>query len=150
MMSTATFLRASLAACLLALALAGCATTSSHEAQLRAAGVQAFGTDANLKVHNVFYGGPGNSMSDGMDMDADQRALIADMRAAKSHPVDLVVSSQSSRLAAGMLWAALHNPAVRSGMGQLRLLFVGNQEDADRLKPVVEATGAKFFFQQKS
>jgi hypothetical protein len=30
----------------------------------------------------------------------------------------------------------------------LRLLFVGNAQDAERVRLAVEATGAKFFFHQ--
>ncbi len=146
-MTATRFIKTSLAVGLLF--LAGCAT-NSRDAQLRAIGVQVFGTDANLKVHNVFYGGPtGSTMSDGFDTANDQSALAADMKAAKSQKVDLVVSSQSSRLAAATLWAALHDPGLHDGLQQLRLLFVGNPEDGDRIKPAVEATGAKFFFQQK-
>jgi len=137
----------SLAICLLL--LAGCATTPSHDAQLRAMGVQAFGTDANLKVHDIFYGGPGDSLSDAFDATTDVSAIAAHMKAAKSQNVDLVVSSSSSHLAAATILAALRSPSLRGGLQQLRLLFVGTSEDAARLKPKVEATGAKFLFHEK-
>jgi hypothetical protein len=88
-------------------------------------------------------------MSDEFDQGADQAALIADMKTAKIRKVDLVVSCRSSHHAAATIWAALHDPALRSGgLQQLRLLFVGDPGEAARLKPVVEATGATFYSQQ--
>ncbi len=130
--------------------IAGCTTTTPRDAHLRTLGVQQFGTDANLKVHNIFYGGPsGSSLSGEFDDSNDQTALIVDMRTAKTRKVDLVVSCESSRLAAATVWAALHDPALRSGLQQLRLLFVGDPRDGEKLKPIVEATGATFYFQQK-
>jgi hypothetical protein len=147
LMTAARFAAASLAVFLLF--VSGCATTTPRDAQLRAIGVQTFGTDANLKVHNIFFGGPsGSSMSDEF-YESDQVALIADMKAAKARKVDLVVSCQSSHHATATIWAALHDPALRSGLQQLRLLFVGDPQDAERLKPLVEAAGATFYFQQK-
>ena len=147
-MTAAKCVAASLAVFLLF--IAGCATTSPRDAQLRTLGVQQFGTDVNLKVHNIFYGGPsGSSISDQFDDNSDQAALIVDMRTAKTQKVDLVVSCESSRRAAGTIWAALHDPALRSGLQQMRLLFVGDPRDAEKLKPIVEATGATFYFQQK-
>ena len=147
-MTAARWIAASLAVFLFF--IAGCATTTPRDAHLRALGVQQFGTDANLKVHNIFYGGPsGSSMSDQFDDNSDQAALIVDMRTAKTQKVDLVVSCESSRRAAATIWAALHDPALRSGLQQLRLLFIGDVRDADKLKPIVEATGATFYFQQK-
>jgi hypothetical protein len=148
MMTAAEFVKASLAFCLLF--LAGCAISTPRDAQLRALGAQTFGSDASLKVHNIFYGGPsGSSMSDEFNENSDQAALVVDMKGAKSRKVDLVVSCSSSRHAAATIWAALHDPALKSGLQQLRLLFVGDPQDAARLKPVVEATGATFYFQQK-
>jgi len=137
----------SLAICLLL--LAGCSTTPSQDSQLRAIGIQTFGTDANLKVHDIFYGGPGENMSDEFDASTDVGAIASHMKAAKSQKIDLVVSSKSSHLAAATVLAALRSPSLRSGLQQLRLLFVGTPEDAARIKPVVEATGAKFYFHAK-
>ena len=147
MTTAARFVRASLATCLLV--IAGCAMSTPRDAQIRALAVQTFGTDANLKVHNIFFGGPsGASVSDEFDEGADQSALIADMKTAKIRKVDLVVSCRSSRRAAATIWAALHDPALRSGLQQLRLLFVGDPGEAAQLKPIVEATGATFYSQQ--
>src|SRR5579863_6427978 len=112
-MTAPKFVVASLAVCLLF--VAGCATTTPRDAQLRTLGVQQFGTDANLKIHNVFYGGPsGDSLSDAFGGNSDQAALIFDMKAAKTRKVDLVVSCESSRRGAATIWAALHDPALRS------------------------------------
>jgi hypothetical protein len=144
-MTAARCVAASLAVFLLF--IAGCATTTPRDAQLRTLGVQQFGTDANLKVHTIFYSGPsGSTLSDDGN---DEAALLVDMKTAKTQKVDLVVSCESSHHAAAIIWAALHDPALRSGMQQMRLLFVGDQKEADKLKPIVEATGATFLFQQK-
>jgi hypothetical protein len=129
------------------LSLVGCATP--QEGQMRALGIQAFGTDTNLKLHYVTYAGPVSSaLSTGLGNTSEELALASEMQVAKTTNVDLVVWSDSSSTAASTLLRALRYPGLQGGLSQLRLLFVGDAKDADRVRPAVEATGAKFFFHQ--
>ncbi|MDB6122233.1 MAG: hypothetical protein JWQ71_1226 [Pedosphaera sp.] len=131
---------------LFVLLLAGCATTS-RDADLHAAGVKTFGTDANLVVHEVRYTGPISNVVSGLTTN-DELALASDLKAGTSRDVDLVIWSYSSPKAAATLLRALRYPAVQK-LPRLRLLFAGDAQDAEKIRPAVEATGAKFYFYQR-
>lgn len=131
---------------LLILLLAGCATTSPRDAKMRAIGVQTFGTDAFLKVEEVLYAGPISGALSNLGT-SDQLALVSAMRPRSGQRVDLVVWSESSSKAASTLLRALRYPGMQT-LPQLRLLFIGDTHDAERVRPAVEATGAKFYFHQ--
>jgi hypothetical protein len=127
------------------LSFVGCATP--QDADMRTLGIQTFGTDANLKIYCVTYSGPMTSaLSTGLGNTSEEVDLASEMQTAKTRNVDLVVWSDSSSAAASTLLRALRYPSVQGGLSQLRLLFVGDAKDADRVRPAVEATGAKFYY----
>jgi type IV pilus biogenesis protein CpaD/CtpE len=130
----------------ISLLLAGCATTP-RDADIRTAAVQIFGSDANLKIHEVIYAGPISSALSGMGT-SDELALSSDMQPGAQQNLDLVVWSYSSSKAASVLLRALRYPGVQQ-LPHLRLLFVGDAQDADQVRLSVEATGAKFYFHQR-
>jgi len=128
---------------------AGCATTPPRDTEMHELGKQTFGTDAYLKVVWIPYAGPlSDALSSGLGNTSDELAVADAMLAAKSQKADLVVWSDSSSKTASTILRALRNPSLQSGLEQLQLLFVGNAQDADRVRPAVEATGAKFYFHQ--
>lgn len=126
----------------LALVLVGCAT-NPRDARLRDTAVQTFGTDANLKIHEVLYVGPVTSALSGMGT-SEELALVSAMQPGTSRATDLVVWCESSSKAASVLLRALRDPGVQR-LPQLRLLFVGTTQDAERVRQAVETTGAKFY-----
>lgn len=132
----------------LAILLVGCATTP-RDTEIRAIGVQVFGGDTNLKIHEVIYAGPiSSSLSDTLGDTSEELALASDMRVGGSQNIDLVVWSESSSEAASKLLRALRFFGIQE-LPHLRLLFVGDAQDAERVRPAVEATGTKFYFHQQ-
>lgn len=128
--------------------LSSCAITPPHDKELHALATKTFGTDANVNVEWIPYAGPISSgLSSALGNTSDELAIASAMMKAKEQPVNLVVWSESSPKAASTILLALRYPGVQAGLQQLRLLFVGNQEDAAKIKSAVEATGAKFYFQ---
>jgi hypothetical protein len=112
-------------------------------------GKQTFGTDAYLKVVWIPYAGPlSNAFSSGLGNTSDELAVADAMLAAKNQRADVLVWSDSSSKTASTILRALRQPGLQNGLQQLQLLFVGNPQDAERVRPGVEATGAKFYFHQ--
>jgi hypothetical protein len=136
----------SLSFALTCLLFAGCATTSPKDAQLRAIGVQTFGTDAYLKIEWIPFAGP---ISDALSNlgTSDELDAAAAMKPGVSQRLDLIVWSESSSKAASTLLRALRYPGLRQ-LPQLRLLFIGDAQDAERVRPAIEAAGATFYFHQ--
>src|SRR5437870_2576651 len=108
----------------------GCATTP-RDTSIRAAAVQTFGGDANLKIHEVMYAGPLSSALSSMGT-SDELALVSDMQRGATQNLDLVVWSESSSKAASTLLRALRYPGVQK-LPHLRLLFVGDAQDAEQI-----------------
>ena len=127
----------------LAALLVGCATTP-REASIRVAAVQIFGSDTNLKIHEVMYAGPLSSALSSMGT-SEELALWSVMEKGATQNLDLVVWSDSSSKAASTLLLALRYPGVQR-LPHLRLLFVGDAQDGERVRSAVEATGASFYF----
>ena len=130
----------------LAIVLAGCATTP-QDARIRAVAVQTFGSDTNLKVHEVMYAGPISGALSNLGS-SEELALASDLQPGASQNLDLAVWSDSSSKAASVLLRALRYPGVQR-LPHLRLLFVGDSQDAGRVRPSVEAAGAQFYFHQR-
>ena len=85
-----------------------------------------FGTDANLRVCWVPYSGPlSNGLSTVLGSSSDALAVAADMQAAKKQPVDLIVWSESSQVAAATLLKALRYPGTRDGLQAVASTFRG-------------------------
>jgi hypothetical protein len=131
---------------LLAVSLVGCATTP-RDGNIRTVAAQVFGSDTNLKVHEVMYAGPLSSALSSMGT-SDELALTSDMQKGATQSLDLVVWSESSSKAASTLLRALRYPGMQK-LPLLRLLFIGDAQDGERVRSVVEATGAKFYFHQR-
>jgi hypothetical protein len=93
------------------------------------------------------YAGPLSSALSSMGT-SDELALASDMQRGASQNLDLAVWSESSSKAASTLLRALRYPAVQK-FPHLRLLFVGDAPDAERVRSAVEATGAQFYFHQR-
>jgi len=127
----------------LAALLVGCATTP-RDTSIRVAAVQIFGSDTNLKIHEVMYAGPLSSALSSMGT-SEELALWSVMEKGETQNLDLVVWSDSSSKAASTLLLALRYPGVQR-LPHLRLLFVGKAQDAERVRSAVEATGASFYF----
>ena len=132
---------------LLGLMLSGCATTAPRDAAVRAVAVETFGNDANLKIHEVMYVGPLSSALASLGTSYELE-LADSMQPGATHALDLAVWSYSSSKAASVLIRALRYPGVQR-LPHLRLLFVGEKKDADRVRSAVEATGAKFFWHER-
>ncbi|MBI5773082.1 MAG: hypothetical protein HZA89_04975 [Verrucomicrobia bacterium] len=130
----------------LAALLVGCATTP-RDTSIRAAAVQTFGSDTNLKIHEVMYTGPLSSALSSMGT-SDELALASTMQRGATQNLDLVVWSESSSKVASTLLRALRYPGSQK-LPHLRLLFVGKAQDGERVRSAVEATGAKFHFHQR-
>jgi len=132
----------------ISLLLAGC-TTTPVDTQARALCVQTFGTDTYLRVlwlpishiegFTMVFGG--NS--------APQIEIASAMEAAKDKRVDLVVWTEPHGVAAFAIEQALRYIPRDERLDSLNFLFVGDAPDADRLRPEIEATGAKFYFHQR-
>ncbi|MBI5686002.1 MAG: hypothetical protein HZC54_13095 [Verrucomicrobia bacterium] len=126
--------------------LVGCATTP-RDTNIRTVAAQTFGGATDLKIHEVMYSGPISGALSNIGT-SDELALASDMKKGANQNLDLVVWSMSSSKAASTLLRALRYPAVQK-LPHLRLLFVGDAQDGDRVRSAVEATGAKFYFHQK-
>ena len=127
-----------------------CATMSPRRNEIRQLGLQTFGTEVNLKVHEVFYAGPLSSgLTSALGNTNDELALAQTMLFAKKQKLDLIVWGNSSSKTALTLRKALHYPSLQSGLNNLRILFIGDSQDALPLKAAVESTGASMFFHQK-
>jgi hypothetical protein len=127
----------------------GCSTAPPDTEKMRLLGQQTFGTDAYLNVIWIPYSGPISSALDtGLGDTSDELAVADSMLAAKSKKVELVIYGDSSSKTASTILRALRNPGLQNGLGQLEVLFVGDAKDAERVRPAIEATGARFFFHQ--
>jgi hypothetical protein len=93
------------------------------------------------------YAGPVSSALSNMST-SEELALASDMLPGATQNLDLAVWSDSSSEAASVLLRALRYPAVQR-LPHLRLLFVGDQQNAERVRQSVEATGAQFYFHQQ-
>src|SRR5205823_2909617 len=92
----------------LALFFGGCATIDPRVPKIRDIAVQTFGTDDDLRIHEVLYTGPLSSALDNvLGSSSDELALASEIARAQSQKVDLVVWSNSSRAAASTLRRAL-------------------------------------------
>jgi hypothetical protein len=78
----------------------------------------------------------------------DELALVSDLQPGATQKLDAIVWGKSSSHTAAVLMRALGYPALRR-LPYLRLVFIGDFQDAERVRPSVEASGAKFFFRQK-
>ena len=128
------------------LLLVACATSESaarRETPIRTMAVEAFGGDANLRIHEVMWAGPLSGSLSSLST-GDQLALEEALASGAIRPLDLAIWSNSSSKLASTLKEALRYPNVQK-LPQWRLLFVGNAADAEKVRPAVEATGAKFF-----
>jgi hypothetical protein len=138
------------AACalLVMILLTACSTTStanSRDARIHSAAVETFGS-SNFKTHEVFYSGPLSGALSSLGT-SEELALAAILEKGSAEPLDLVVWSESSSKLASTLLRALRYPGLQR-LPKLRLLFIGDEADANRARPAVEATGAKFFEKQ--
>jgi hypothetical protein len=131
------------------LLFSGCATTTPVDSQARTLCIQTFGTDAYLKVlwlpvshvegfTMVFLGNTG-----------PQAQIASAMESAKDKRVDLIVWAEPHCVAAFAIESALRWIPRNMPLDRLNFLFVGDATDADRLRPEIEATGAKFYFHQR-
>jgi hypothetical protein len=71
------------------------------------------------------------------------------MEAAKDKRVDLVVWTEPHGEATYAIEHGLRWIPRSERLDKLNFLFVGDAPDADRLRPEIEATGAKFYFHQR-
>ncbi len=140
-MKTFTFL-------FVAIIVVGCATTP-RDASIRDIAVQTFGSDTNLKIHEVIYADPITSALSSLGASAEL-ALWSDMRPGATRNQDLAVWSYSSSKAAAVLLRAFRYVGIGTQrLPHLRLLFIGDSQDAERVRSVVEASGAQFYFHQR-
>lgn len=131
----------------LATLLVGCAT-NPQVSNIQTVAKQTFGSDTNPIIHEIIP--PHIYNIDPYDNDASifNLDLRYDLLLGETQNVDLVVWSTSSDLTArGLLTALQYTKAHR--LSHLRLLFVGDTQDAERVRLTVEASGAKFYFHQR-
>lgn len=129
----------------LATAFVGCAATP-HDSDIRAIAIQVFGTDTHLVVHRerIFHA----SLDGGAPNDTRASDLWNDMQLGETANLDLVVRGNSSATDTFTIEHALWIGKAHK-LPYLRLLFIGDPKDAKRIRPVVEAHGAQFYFRQK-
>jgi hypothetical protein len=128
----------------LATVLVGCAT-NPQVSNIKTVAKQTF-SDTNPIVHEViplqytepYDYGPSNS-----DLDLRFHMLEGEIQ-----NVDLVVWGTSSDHTARTLLTALQYTQAHR-LSHLRLLFVGDPKDAERVRLTVEARGAQFYFHQR-
>ena len=132
-----------------AMLFAGCATTSPRDAEARTLAMQTFGTNAYLKV--LWFP---TSYTESFTMtflgDSGPQLQIADaMEAAKDKREDLVFWCEGPKPseATFAIKQALKY-YVRNRLEQLNFLFVGDATEAENIRPLIESTGAKFYFHQ--
>jgi hypothetical protein len=131
------------------LLFAGCATTTPVDSQARALCVQTFGTDAYLKVLWLPISHVEGFSMVVMGNTGPQAQIASAMESAKDKRVDLVVWTEPHAVAAFAIERALRYIPRNMSLDHLNFLFVGDASDADRLRPEIEATGAKFYFHQR-
>jgi hypothetical protein len=130
--------------------LAGCATTTPVDSQARALCIQTFGTDAYLSVLWLPVGEVDRFFTVVLSNNSDQLKIASAMEAAKAKRVDLVVWTEPHGEATFAIERALRQWIPRNErLEKLNFLFVGEATDANRLRPEIEATGAKFYFHQR-
>jgi hypothetical protein len=135
----------------LVILLTGCAT-SPREGNIRSIAAQTFGNDRNLTIHEVvylkphLYGGIAGSYD---SSSSDYVSLANEMRPGEIRDHNLVVWGASSAWTANVVLATLNSYVSTTKLQHLRLLFIGDLKDAERIRPAIEARGAQFFFQQK-
>lgn len=128
---------------------AGCATTTPVDSKARALAVQKFGSDSYVKVA---WFGPGivDGLSMGLGNTSRELEIWDYVHDAKTKRVDLVVWSEPRSVAVPTILRTFRRmKGIQSGLEQLNFLFVGDADDAERVRPVIEPTGAKFFFHQR-
>ena len=130
------------------LLLTGCVTTLPVDSSARALCIQTFGTDAYLKVLWLPIGKVENFTMILLGNTARQYEIAAAMASAQEKRVDLVVWTEPNSSAAFVIEKSLRIPRP-DRLERLNFLFVGDVSDADRLRPKIEATGAKFYFHQR-
>jgi hypothetical protein len=130
----------------LVILLAGCAT-SPREVNIRSIAVQTFGNDRNLTIHEVVYLKPHlyGGIAGSYDSSDDYGSLANEMRPGEIRDRNLVVWGASSAWTANVVLATLNSYASTTKLQHLRLLFIGDLKDAERIRPVIEARGAQFF-----
>jgi hypothetical protein len=131
------------------LLLAGCATTTPVDSQARALCVQTFGTDTYLKVLWLPVGEVDKFFTVVLADHSDQINIASAMESAKDKRVDLVVWTEPHGEATFAIEHALGYIRRTERLDKLNFLFVGDAPDADRLRPEIEQTGAKFYFHQR-
>jgi hypothetical protein len=80
---------------------------------------------------------------------SDQINIASAMESAKDKRVDLVVWTEPHGEATFAIEHALGYIRRTERLDKLNFLFVGDAPDADRLRPEIEQTGAKFYFHQR-
>lgn len=138
-----------LAFALIGLVLTGCATTTPIDSQARTLCIQTFGTDAYLKVLWLPVShAEGFSMAV-MGNTGAQAEIASAMESAKGKRVDLVVWIEPYGVATFAIERALRFIPQGERLDRLNFLFVGDSADGERLRPEIEATGAKFYFHER-
>ncbi len=132
------------------LLLTGCATTSPVDSSARTLCVKTFGTDTYLKVLWLPIGSVDKFMMVFLGNNSWQYEIASAMESAKEKRVDLVVWTEPNGSAAFAIEKSLRIVSLyNNSLDHLNFLFVGDASDADRLRPKIEATGAKFYFHQR-
>ncbi|MDR1145125.1 MAG: hypothetical protein LBK71_03200 [Verrucomicrobiales bacterium] len=132
--------------------MVGCASTgtdgkTSGTVNVKEVAARTFG-GANFKIHEVSYSS--GIASAVMGSTSEEFALLREITPAQSAQVNLVLWGRSSALSAGVITRCFQHYvplSVRNGnLSKLRLLYIGKAEDAQNIKPLVEASGATFLF----
>jgi hypothetical protein len=129
-----------------ALLLSGCATPKQTDDQARALCVKTFGTDANFKL--VWLSA---NRVNGFQMKVEgdeglQSEITNAMKEGKDKKVDLVVWTETNGAPVDVIERALQYIPRSVQLTKLRFLYVGDPADAERLRPQIASTGAKFVF----
>ena len=130
--------------------LAGCATTTPVDSRARALCVQTFSTDAYFKVLWIPFNPVEGFSTTFLGNTSPQLEVASAMEAARDKRVDLVVWSEARSDSTTAIERSLrYIRSEKHPLDRLNFLFVGDASEAERLRPSIEATGAKFYFHQR-
>lgn len=130
--------------------LVGCATTTPVDAKARALCIQTFGTDEHLRILYLPV-----THSEGLatllGSNSRELQISSAMRSAKAKRVDLVVWTEdyAQSVSVSAIERAPRYIRKDERLDLLNFLFVGDATSTNRLRPVIESTGAKFYFHQR-
>ena len=128
---------------------AGCATTSPVDSQARKLCVQTFGTDAYLRVLWLPTSYVDQFFTKVLADNSTPGEIAYSMTSGRDKRVDFVVWTEPHSFATSSFDSAFRFIPESEQLTNLNVLYVGDAQDGDYLRPEIEAKGAKFYFHQR-